>query len=116
MINGQVFPEGTVVFVPVMAIHYSPDIWPEPSIFRPNRFLILEFMKFMHGFHIVNIDLHLRFSKVEKEKRHPMAHMPFGWGPRSCIGMRLALMETKMALIGIMKNYKFVEAPDTEKV
>lgn len=45
-----------------------------------------------------------------------MAHMPFGWGPRSCVGMRLSMMEAKMALIAIMKEYKFVEAPDTEKV
>ncbi len=58
----------------------------------------------------------LRFTKEEKAKRHPLAHMPFGWGPRSCIGMRLALMEAKMALIATIKEYKFVEAPDTEKV
>ncbi len=58
----------------------------------------------------------LRFTKEEKAKRHPLAHMPFGWGPRSCIASRLALLEAKMALIAIMKEYKFVEAPDTEKV
>ena len=58
----------------------------------------------------------LRFNKEEKAKRHSMAHMPFGVGPRSCIASRLALMEAKMALIAIMKEYKFVEAPDTEKV
>ena len=57
-----------------------------------------------------------RFTKEEKAKRHPMAHMPFGWGPRSCIGMRFALLEAKMALIAIMKEYTFMEAPDTEKV
>ncbi len=45
-----------------------------------------------------------------------MAHMPFGWGPRSCIATKLGLMAAKMTLIAIMKEYKFVEAPDTEKV
>ena len=45
-----------------------------------------------------------------------MAYMPFGVGPRSCIASKLALLVAKMALIAIMKEYKFVEAPDTEKV
>ena len=49
-------------------------------------------------------------------KQHSLAHMPFGHGQRSCIAMRLALMEAKMAFVGILKEYQFIEAPDTEKV
>ena len=40
--------------------------------------------------------------------------MPFGWGPHSCVGMRFALMEAKMALVNILRKYKFHIAPDTE--
>ena len=43
-----------------------------------------------------------------------MCHMPFGFGPRICIGMRLALLEAKMALIELLKRYTFMKAPDTE--
>ena len=55
-----------------------------------------------------------RFTPEEKAKRHPLAHMPFGWGPRNCIGMRFALLETKFALISVLRKYKFVRAPETE--
>ena len=55
-----------------------------------------------------------RFTPEERAKRPQMCHMPFGWGPRNCIGMRFALMEAKMALIDILRKYKFVQAPDTE--
>ena len=54
------------------------------------------------------------FHPEEKAKRHPLAHIPFGVGPRRCIGMRFALMETKMALVGILRKFKFERAPDTE--
>ena len=62
------------------------------------------------------VSQYYRFLKEDKEKRHPLAHMPYGHGPRICIGMKLALMETKMALAALIREYKFVEGLDTEKV
>ena len=55
-----------------------------------------------------------RFTEEKKEERPSIAHMPFGWGPRNCIGMRFALMEAKLALITILNKYKFLRAPETE--
>ena len=40
--------------------------------------------------------------------------MPFGMGPRNCIGMRFALMEAKMALLSILRRFKYERSPDTE--
>ena len=56
----------------------------------------------------------LRFTPEEKAKRPALCHIPFGWGPRNCIGMRFALMEAKMALIEILQKYKFVRTSETE--
>lgn len=56
----------------------------------------------------------IRFTAEEKAKRPQFCHMPFGCGPRSCIGMRLALLELKITLIELLKQFSFVRAPDTE--
>ena len=55
-----------------------------------------------------------RFTAEEKAKRHPCAYLPFGLGPRNCIGMRFALMEAKMALIEIVRNFKILRLPETK--
>ena len=62
----------------------------------------------------VSCSFYFRFTAKEKAKRPATVHMPFGFGPRNCIGMRFALLEAKIALIGLLQKYSFVRAPDTE--
>uniref|UniRef100_A0A4W3JYP9 Thromboxane-A synthase n=1 Tax=Callorhinchus milii TaxID=7868 RepID=A0A4W3JYP9_CALMI len=91
VVNGQFFPEGTTLEVPVGALHYDPEFWPEPEKFKPER-----------------------FTAEMKAKRHPFVYLPFGAGPRNCIGMRLAQMETKISLIRILSQYRFETCPETQ--
>ncbi len=53
-----------------------------------------------------------RFTDKEKAKR--LCYLPFGHGPRNCIGSRFALLEAKIALIEVLRKYSFVRAADTE--
>ena len=57
-----------------------------------------------------------RFSKSQKSSIHPGAFIPFGSGPRNCIGMRLAVMEAKMTLIEVLSKFKIVKAPETKVI
>ena len=63
---------------------------------------------------ILILDVVHRFIPEERAKRPQLAHMPFGFGPRNCIGMGFALLEAKIALIELLKRYTFIRAPDTE--
>ncbi|XP_019851786.1 PREDICTED: cytochrome P450 3A24-like isoform X2 [Amphimedon queenslandica] len=90
-INGVTIPAGCTVMIPIQILHRLVEHWEQPEIFRPER-----------------------FSPHEKESHHPMCFMPFGAGPRNCIGMKLALMEAKMCLTSLMRKYKFERAPDTQ--
>lgn len=56
-------PKGLKIWIPVYGIHHDPDIYPNPEKFDPER-----------------------FSEDKIKKRHPMHYLPFGHGPRNCIG------------------------------
>ncbi|KAM7427258.1 Thromboxane-A synthase [Porites harrisoni] len=90
-LNGVKFVKGSIVLVPVYHIHRDPEYWPDPEKFDPER-----------------------FSKEAKQKRNPYCFLPFGTGPRSCIGMRFALMEAKIALVYLLKRFRFQRSADTE--
>ncbi|XP_072318896.1 cytochrome P450 3A40-like [Eucyclogobius newberryi] len=90
-INGLVIPKDMVVMVPTWPMHRDPDTWPEPEAFKPER-----------------------FSKENKDKVDPYVYMPFGAGPRNCIGMRFALVMMKLAMAEILQQYSFSACKETE--
>lgn len=77
-------PKGTMVFIPVYAIHHDAEYYPNPEKFDPER-----------------------FSPEKVKERHNMAHLPFGEGPRNCIGSRFGLMQTKVGLITLLRYFQF---------
>ncbi|CAB0020949.1 unnamed protein product [Nesidiocoris tenuis] len=78
---------GTFVNVPSLAIHSNPDIYPEPEDFVPERW---------HA------------------GGPPCSYLPFGDGPRICIGMRFATMEIKCCLAKLLLNYRIKLHGDLE--
>ncbi|XP_036150646.1 cytochrome P450 6k1-like isoform X2 [Monomorium pharaonis] len=76
--------KGTLITIPLLGLHRDPSIYPNPDKFDPERF---------------NAD------KVKE--RHSYAYMPFGEGPRNCIGARFGYLQTKVGLVSILSKYKF---------
>ncbi|XP_064414931.1 cytochrome P450 3A30-like [Latimeria chalumnae] len=90
-ICGVTIPKGTVVQIPSFALHYDPVHWPNPEEFRPER-----------------------FNKENKESQDPYAYLPFGAGPRNCIGMRFALLLMKVAVVFILQKFSFDTCKETQ--
>ncbi|XP_001512909.3 cytochrome P450 3A4-like [Ornithorhynchus anatinus] len=90
-INGLTIPKGTCVVIPLFILQNDPNYWLEPDEFHPER-----------------------FSKEMRDKRDPYTFMPFGAGPRNCIGMRFALLSIKVAMIGLLKNFSLRTCQETQ--
>ena len=77
------------------AIQHNEKYWPQPEEFRPERYKIC-----------FPINLR-RFLPGEKESIVPFSFLPFGAGPRNCVGQRLAYLEMKIALVHVLRRFKF---------
>ncbi|NWX07860.1 CP3AL protein, partial [Caloenas nicobarica] len=90
-INGVTIPKGTIVMIPAYILQHDPEYWPNPEEFRPER-----------------------FSKENKDTIDPYTYLPFGAGPRNCIGMRFALLTLKVAIIALLQHFTFQTCKETQ--
>lgn len=84
---GEYFiPKGTFVSVGIRNLHLDPDTWGPDA----NEF---------------SID---RWSHEKVKERPSIAFMPFGYGPRICLGLNFALLEIRIALVYLLRKFKFI--------
>ena len=112
MVGGVCIPKGTEVHIPIKQLHYDPKYWNNPEKFDPQRYIHGPCTLMLDEYYIITTAL--RFSPKEKAKRPSNVHLPFGVGPRNCIGKRLALLEAKMTLIELLKKFSFVQGSETK--
>ncbi|KAF8773088.1 Cytochrome P450 3A11 like protein [Argiope bruennichi] len=81
--TGILVEKGMHVLIPLYGMHYDPEFFEDPETFNPERFM------------------------DSSEPKHPQyAYLPFGIGPRNCLGMRFALLEIKVCLANLLRQYR----------
>ena len=86
-IGGRRFPPGATILINIRGIHHRGDYYPDPLAFRPERMAI-----------------------AEKKARPRERYLPFGAGPRVCIGSHFALMEAQLALATMVQQVALAPA------
>lgn len=87
--RGYSIPAGSVVFYSPFVSHRMPDAFPEPEVFRPER-----------------------FAPNAADKIAPYAYIPFAAGPRSCIGAPFAMLEIRTVLAMILQRFRMALVPN----
>jgi len=84
MIDGYRVPAGADVMISPYTLHRHPGFWPEPNEFRPERFAS---------------------SATPVANRY--AYIPFGAGPRVCVGSHLGMMEATLIAAMVARDFRF---------
>ncbi len=90
-IEGFHIPAGSLLSIFVYGVHRNSEFWEDPEVFDPSR-----------------------FEKARRAGRPTYAHIPFGGGPRKCIGQNLALIQILLVLVGIIRRFDFTLASPEE--
>jgi cytochrome P450 len=89
-VDGYRVPAGTAVIVAIYAMHRDPALWEDPLRFDPDR-----------------------FSPERSKGRDRWQYLPFGGGPRACLGDHFAMLEASLALATILRRAEVVSlSPD----
>jgi cytochrome P450 len=81
-------PRGSTVIVYVYGAHHAPRYWQNPETFDTER-----------------------FTKANDKLRAPFTYLPFGAGPRGCIGGNYAMLQILMILSDLLRKYDFELSP-----
>jgi cytochrome P450 len=83
-IAGMEIPKGTTVIIFIYGAHHSPEYWEDPESFNPDR-----------------------FNGESRKKQNPYIHIPFGAGPKGCIGGNYATMQMMLILSTMLRKFDF---------
>nr|QZM07470.1 cytochrome P450 monooxygenase CYP9EL1 [Lasioderma serricorne] len=86
-----ILEKGSVVLLPMWAMHRDPKYFPNPEKFDPER-----------------------FNEVNRKNVDQGCYFPFGVGPRSCIGSRFAILETKILVTRLLQKFQFAPTKRTQ--
>ncbi|BFF95801.1 probable cytochrome P450 4ac1 [Drosophila madeirensis] len=85
VVNGLVMPKDTQINIHIYDIMRDPRHFPNPNEYQPERFL-----------------------PANTVDRHPFAFVPFSAGQRNCIGQKFAILEMKVLLVAVLRNFKIL--------
>ena len=88
-IGGFRVRRGSIAFVIPFVLHRRPALWPDPQRFDPER-----------------------FTPEREDARPRFAYIPFGGGPRGCIGNQFAMLEAQLIVAAIAQRYRLTLVPN----
>lgn len=89
--TNHVIQKGLPIVIPVFAIQRDAQYYPDPEKFNPAR-----------------------FEGEEAKQRNAMLWLPFGEGPRNCIGLRFGMMQARIGLVTLLKNFEVTICSKTD--